>query len=66
MDRMQEEEWLARIRSGEITLDEIKSIVTHLRGSRVGQYIASTKSKQKRAEKAVSKVDDLLAGLDGD
>lgn len=61
------QEWRRKAASGELTLEECKAIVSHIRGERVGASATSAASKERKAATKKTPVDaqGLLNELDG-
>lgn len=59
--------WRQRAATGELTLDEMKEAIIHLRAGRVAAAAASsaTAAKRKKAFATIPSQDDLLNELEG-
>lgn len=64
---LQEEinEWRRKASVGELTLEDMKKAIIHLRAGRVNAAAASATTKRKAAVRAIPAAADLLSELDG-
>ncbi len=58
-------EWRRKAAIGELTLEEMKEAVVHLRAGRMAASVAAQRVKRPAGKKIVVQADDLLGELEG-